>query len=636
MTGIPSTTVTEARGRAATPSTNVDKIAIFVGVTSLGSGLSSFFLNSASLIASVGLGDVVDAACQTLEQEGVPVAIYSTPEDSPGSYGAVDSSGVTGTTIITMDSDVEPVGTYEARLLFTEGGTIGTAGIKFRYSLDNGRHYSRIISLGTAVDYTIPDRGVKFLFDPPTAQITALVTLANELRTDYEAHRVLTAGSVHGAADNTNAVAASAASDLPTAITLLNEIKADYNAHRILTAGSVHGAADSTNVVATADATDAQTAITLAIALKTAYNAHRALTAGSVHGAADSTNVTSAANPTRGTVVADDTVMARTFGPTWDTDGLADAFDAIRTSQHNPGLVVIVGAMSASDAATVTSGLDDLDDAGKEPTVLAETRLPDFETDETETAWKEAVETDFLSFDDSRICALAGYGLVHDLRTGNDYLRSGIAQVAADVVRVDRPVWPNCPNDRPAGMENFLLTDSSGALIGHDEGAMGNVTGLSNDDLGNRFASFYRDAKSGSATAVFQTVPWVLAASDEDIRNLMMRRVANALKRTVLATSFTALGATTFYTPADPEQNLPAMLTEEARRSIRATIFGQLNVNHRDDIQNYGDDDPDTGLVQVNPVVTITGGNLVNVEVIVSALVKGNILSVSTTLDIQS
>lgn len=120
------------------------------------------------------------------------------------------------------------------------------------------------------------------------------ITLVNELKTDYEAHRVLTAGSVHGAADTTNTVTSADATDLASAQTLANEIKVDYEAHRILTAGSVHGAADTTNAVTAANATDLSTLITLVNDLRTQYEAHRVFTTGGVHGAADTTNVVSA------------------------------------------------------------------------------------------------------------------------------------------------------------------------------------------------------------------------------------------------------------------------------------------------------------------------------------------------------
>lgn len=122
------------------------------------------------------------------------------------------------------------------------------------------------------------------------------IDLVNELKADYNAHRVLTTASVHGAADTTNVTAAADATTLATAYTLANELKVDYEAHRVLTAGSVHGGADSTNTISAANATTLATLITLVNELRTDFEAHRVLTAGSVHGAADATNtVTTAA-----------------------------------------------------------------------------------------------------------------------------------------------------------------------------------------------------------------------------------------------------------------------------------------------------------------------------------------------------
>lgn len=123
-----------------------------------------------------------------------------------------------------------------------------------------------------------------------SAPLGEAILLANDIKVQYEAHRVLTAGSVHGAADSTNVVTAANASDLATAITLANDLKTQYEAHRVLTAGSVHGAADTTNTISAANASDLATLLTLLNELRTDYDAHRVLTIGSVHGAADTTN----------------------------------------------------------------------------------------------------------------------------------------------------------------------------------------------------------------------------------------------------------------------------------------------------------------------------------------------------------
>ncbi len=120
-----------------------------------------------------------------------------------------------------------------------------------------------------------------------------IYALLNELKVEYEAHRVFTTGGVHGAADNTNAVTAADADTKATAITLTNDLKTQFNAHCALV-DSVHGAADETNPVTEEDLEEGATwteISTMAGAIKTGYEAHRILTTDDVHGAADSTNV---------------------------------------------------------------------------------------------------------------------------------------------------------------------------------------------------------------------------------------------------------------------------------------------------------------------------------------------------------
>lgn len=146
--------------------------------------------------------------------------------------------------------------------------------------------------------------------------------LANSLKTTYNAHRVVlldaTEGAVHGAADATNVTeftTLTATSTWQEIIDAANELRTDYEAHRILTTGSVHAAADSTHVisaaassgvsthtndddvtaqVAASDATTLATAIILVNAIKTAYEAHRIVEEDDaeavVHTAADETN----------------------------------------------------------------------------------------------------------------------------------------------------------------------------------------------------------------------------------------------------------------------------------------------------------------------------------------------------------
>ena len=126
------------------------------------------------------------------------------------------------------------------------------------------------------VDYVADMDSLEAVPDATALDASTIVTLANAIKTAYEAHRADTTGDnsteVHEAADSTNTVTTSDATDESEAYTLLNEIKVDFNAH--LSQGGVHLNNDGDNTVSDADATDTATAVTLAVALKDALLAH--------------------------------------------------------------------------------------------------------------------------------------------------------------------------------------------------------------------------------------------------------------------------------------------------------------------------------------------------------------------------
>jgi hypothetical protein len=128
-----------------------------------------------------------------------------------------------------------------------------------------------------------------------TSPIADVYVLLNELKTDYAAHRVLTAASVHAGADSVDVVTAANATTKATSFALANDLKTQFNLH-LANVTSVHGAADTANPVVLADLTAASTwseIMAMADSIRTKYEAHRILTDGSVHGDADATNTVS-------------------------------------------------------------------------------------------------------------------------------------------------------------------------------------------------------------------------------------------------------------------------------------------------------------------------------------------------------
>jgi len=505
MSGTYSITVQEARGLVAV-SADIDKLAVVMGCSSSGSGLSSFYGSGSAAVTGRGKGDAVDTLCQIIEQKQasgngvkVPAALYTLPSTTVSTYGTIDVTGKTGTSTVTVTAGTHPFGTYEAYLRVVVGGTIGTAGITFVWSLDAGRTESQVTALGAAVAYTIADGNVAFAFDT-------------------------------------------------------------------------------------------------------------------------------------GTLVAGDIIRVRTIAPAPDASAITAAFTALAAASVQFGILVCDFELTAASAALITAGKASLIAAGKRVTILTRARLPDAETSETNAAWNLDCAADYAAVYDSCMHVRASYGLLTDAMTGRQYLRSDLAQFAADLVRVSRSTWPDCPADQP--MSNFKLINSAGATIGHDEGPRGSSTGLSNDTLGNRFGCVQRLADASRLEEVFTTVPWVMYQSDERIRNVQTRRVANAIERVAVSAGTTGMGGKVRYTPA--VGSTPATLTDPERRAIHGVIYDAIAKEFRDDIQNTNSAALDNGLVQVDPTITISGGNLAAVSVTIAPEVFGYLLTLNITLAIQA
>jgi hypothetical protein len=755
MSGTFQLTISEARGYVAIPA-DLDRLAVVLGCSSAGSGQSAFYLSAASAVAGVGYGDAVDTLCQIIEQRQssgqtgvkVPAALYTTPATTPGSYGVIDVTGVTGTATAAVDATSLPRGTYEAWLKVTTGFTVGTTGGALQWSLDGGRNYSRTIGVGTATSYTIPNSNVKFDFGP-TSTNAAYVTLAVELRADTLAH--LANAVAHDGADTSAAQVALAASSIPATVSastaVVNLVRAALISH-VVNITSVHDGPDLvayTALAALSAATDAATGIDLANALKAIINTHEGValvaaaaglmgstasiaspqtyTAASnflaggvaamdaqprrpefvisgggtpsdmadsvtitgfdytdaaqtetglsltglgtvkatkafkgtglscafvaadgtgatftigysngVHNSADVTNLITSPDASYGTFGTGDLIKVRTFAPAPDANDIDDAFVALAAGSADFSIIVLDFPLTVALAAHVTTGLNALADVGRDVLCLARYRLPDVEASESETTWGTALEAEFPigTFDDSRIHLVTEYGLLTDATTTRQYFRSFLAQTAADFVRVERGAWADSPSDQK--MANATLIDANGVTIGHDEGARGTFTGLSNDTLGNRFGCVERLSDSTRREDVYKTFPWVLYASDERIRSVPARRLVNALRRVIRAAGIPLLGQRLSYITTGPTTGT---LTDAARESVHGAIFQAVSAEFGDEFDNAADAALDTGLIQVNPAVVLAAGGIVSLSITAAPKLPGYVKDLSFTIAVQ-
>lgn len=151
----PSVTLTELDGALGVLSPSAGLLAI-VGASSKGPvDTPATYARVSDLVADFGSGPGIEAAAEAIKA-GKPVVFVRTGQTTEGTATALDDAGVTGTSVVTRDSAVDPIDDYEFRFEVITGGTIGVAGITFRWSLDDGRTWSPTTALGVANTWTAP------------------------------------------------------------------------------------------------------------------------------------------------------------------------------------------------------------------------------------------------------------------------------------------------------------------------------------------------------------------------------------------------------------------------------------------------------------------------------------------------
>lgn len=153
---LPAVNITVQDGNLGVVSTGSSACAV-IGVSSTGTpNLPTAVTKVDTLTSTFGVGPGVEQAALLLAK-GVPVLFIRAETATPGTVGAVTFTG-TGTSVPTTDIDPNvPLDTYEVYAVVTTGGTVGTSGIKYKYSYDGGRNLSPAQSLGTSTSFNIPN-----------------------------------------------------------------------------------------------------------------------------------------------------------------------------------------------------------------------------------------------------------------------------------------------------------------------------------------------------------------------------------------------------------------------------------------------------------------------------------------------
>jgi hypothetical protein len=157
---IPSITNQEVNGLLrATPASS--SLVCVMGCSSAGTANQLYVgARLTDLVTAYGYGPGVELA-GVKAAAAKQFAFIKLPTVTAGAAGAVTDVG-TGTSVTTVTGAAYDA--WKVRAVITAGGTIGVAGIKLKYSLNDGLEYSLEYAIGTATSFVIPNTGLTLAF----------------------------------------------------------------------------------------------------------------------------------------------------------------------------------------------------------------------------------------------------------------------------------------------------------------------------------------------------------------------------------------------------------------------------------------------------------------------------------------
>ena len=176
---VPQARVTKTDGNTGVVAPSSRGILAIIAPAEKGPANSPVSVTKASLaLSTFGTGVLTEDAAYVLATSKHPVVLVRAVASTAGAYGTVALTG-TGTSVPTAGAAV-PLADANALITIVNGGTRGTDGITYTYSLDGGATTSAVQSLGTATSITIPNSGVQIALAAGTLvagdTITATVT----------------------------------------------------------------------------------------------------------------------------------------------------------------------------------------------------------------------------------------------------------------------------------------------------------------------------------------------------------------------------------------------------------------------------------------------------------------------------
>ncbi len=159
---VPQTTINKTDGNTGVVRPGTDGILAIIGPSSAGTkNLAGGYAKRADIKTVFGYGKLPELAAFHVDRVGKNVVLVRAEDSVAGAMGTAVQGGA-GTAVLTNGA-TEPLDDYDVLIKFIVGGTRGTPGITYVYSLDGGLVFSGEIALGTDVSILLPNTGVAVL-----------------------------------------------------------------------------------------------------------------------------------------------------------------------------------------------------------------------------------------------------------------------------------------------------------------------------------------------------------------------------------------------------------------------------------------------------------------------------------------
>lgn len=116
--------------------------------------------NTALALTQYGGGPLVEYGAYEIDVANAPAGLLRTTTSVAATHNLTTS--VTGSSAITANGALAPLEHYAVHVVFTQGGTVGTPGILYTYSVDGDTHTSGVQALGSSATLTIPNTGCSY------------------------------------------------------------------------------------------------------------------------------------------------------------------------------------------------------------------------------------------------------------------------------------------------------------------------------------------------------------------------------------------------------------------------------------------------------------------------------------------